>query len=135
MLKEFKKFIARGNVVDLAVAVIIGGAFNRIVHSLVNDVLMPVLGLLLGQVNLQELKFSLGKGSVTNTEITLNYGMFLQTTLDFLILAFSVFLIVKGINAYKAKAEDPKNVEAVTPKDIELLSEIRDILKSRERKD
>lgn len=131
MLEEFKKFIARGNVVDLAVAVIIGGAFNKIVQSLVNDILMPVFGLVLGRVNLKELRLVLGKGSFTNTDITLNYGAFLQAGVDFILLAFCVFLIVKAMNSYKTKAEDPKNVDVSTPKDIELLSEIRDILKNK----
>lgn len=132
IFKEFKKFVARGNVMDLAVAVIVGGAFNKIVQSLVNDILMPFLGLIIGKINVQELVFVIGKGTITNTDIVIKYGSFLQATLDFLLLAFCVFLIVKGMNAYKAKAEDPKNKDAPTPKDIELLSEIRDLLKSKE---
>lgn len=132
IFKEFKKFVARGNVIDLAVAVIVGGAFNKIVQSLVNDILMPLLSLVIGKINIQELVFVVGKGTITNIDIIIKYGSFLQATLDFLLLAFCVFLIVKGMNAYKAKAEDPKNADAPTPKDIELLSEIRDLLKNKE---
>lgn len=127
--KEFKTFIARGNVIDLAVGVIVGTAFNKIIHSLVNDILMPIFGVLVGKINLQELSFVLGKGSISNVDIVIKYGSFLQSALDFLILAICVFLIVKFMNSYKKKAEDPKNTEAPTPRDIELLSEIRDLLK------
>jgi len=97
MLKEFKDFVMRGNVLDLAVAVIIGGAFGKIVASLVNDLLMPLIGLLMGQVNFSELAWTVG-------EATVKWGAFVQTIIDFLIIAFAIFLIVKAANKMKKPA-------------------------------
>jgi large conductance mechanosensitive channel len=98
MWKEFKAFIMRGNVIDLAVGVIIGGAFGKIVASLVNDILMPLIGLILGGVNFSSLAWTIGEASI-------NYGMFLQTVVDFLIIATAIFFIVKGINRLQKKPE------------------------------
>jgi large conductance mechanosensitive channel len=122
MIKEFKEFISRGNVVDLAVGVIIGAAFGKIVTSVVSDIIMPPIGLLVGGVNFTGLKVTL-KGIPGATEaVTINYGNFLQTSVDFLIIAFVIFLLVKGINKFYKKT-DP--VPTPTEK---LLTEIRDIL-------
>lgn len=124
MWKEFKKFALRGNVLDLAVGIIIGGAFNNIVSSLVNDIVMPLVGILLGHVDIKEAALKLG-------EVELKYGMFIQNILDFLIIAFSVFILVKTVNklsslkkAEEAKAEEIKKIS----KQEELLTEIRDLL-------
>jgi large conductance mechanosensitive channel len=121
MWNEFKQFALKGNVLDLAVGVIIGGAFGKIVSSLVQDMLMPLIGLLLGGINFTKLSFTFGKAH-------LNYGLFLQSVVDFFIISFSVFLFVKFINHFKRKEEKPKE-EAKTNAQEELLREIRDLLK------
>ena len=100
MLDEFKKFVMRGNVIDLAVGVIIGGAFGKIVASLVNDILMPIIGLLLGGVDFSGLAFTVGKAVV-------KYGSFIQTLIDFLIIAFVIFMIVRAVNQLTAKPAPP----------------------------
>jgi large conductance mechanosensitive channel len=128
MWKEFKAFISRGNVLDLAVGVIIGGAFGKIVNSLINDLLMPPLGYLIGGVNFTDIKINLGSG-ILEKPVTMNVGNFIQVTLEFLILAFAVFLIVKGFNAMQkkqAEAPAPPTEPSSTDK---LLMEIRDALK------
>jgi len=125
MLKDFKTFIMRGNVVDLAVGVIIGTAFGKIINSLVNDVLMPPIGRIVGGLDFKEYKISLG-GSKVHPAI-LNYGNFIQITLEFLIIAFCVYLIVKGVN-FLIKKEETKPAPT---KEQELLAEIRDLLKKK----
>ncbi|EQB89751.1 large conductance mechanosensitive channel [Clostridium punense] len=132
MLKEFKEFAMKGNVVDLAVGVIIGGAFNKIVTSLVNDIIMPVLSLVLGRINVAGLTYTLpafGGGK----EIVVKYGLFLQNILDFIIMAFSIFLIVKFINRFKRKeeAKDSSSQDSKESNEEKLLTEIRDLLKSQ----
>lgn len=123
MLKEFKAFALKGNVLDLAIGVIIGAAFGKIVASLVSDIIMPLVGLLLGGVNLSGLKF-------TFNDATLNYGVFLQTVVDFLIISFSIFLFIKGVSRFKRKEEEVKPEQAPLPSNEELLlAEIRDLLK------
>jgi large conductance mechanosensitive channel len=107
MLKEFKEFAMRGNVVDMAVGIIIGGAFGKIVSSLVNDVIMPPIGLLLGNVDFSKLAVTL-KAATTDTEaVTLNYGVFINTVLDFIIVAFAIFIVIKQMNRLKKKEEAP----------------------------
>lgn len=128
MLKEFKKFAMRGNVFDLAIGVVIGGAFGKIVSSLVNDIIMPIIGLIIGGINFTHLKFVIGKNG--DAELAITYGAFIQTVMDFLIISFSIFLIVKAINSFKKKEEEKE--EAPTPSKEEiLLTEIRDILKEK----
>ncbi|OOF84120.1 large-conductance mechanosensitive channel MscL [Rodentibacter ratti] len=125
-VKEFREFAMRGNVVDMAVGVIIGGAFGKIVSSLVADVVMPVLGILTGGVDFKDLKYILEPAKGDIPAVTLNYGMFIQNVFDFVIIAFAIFLMVKGINKLKKPAEaapaEPSNEE-------KLLTEIRDLLK------
>ena len=130
LLKEFRTFIERGNVIDLAVGIIIGAAFTKIVGSLVADILMPLLGILTSQVNFATLKYELRNPLEPDKAlVTLTYGNFLQATIDFLIVAFCVFLLVKGINALKRKEEEaPKP----PPPEEVLLTEIRDLLKARQ---
>lgn len=133
MLKEFKQFILKGNVMDLAVGVIIGAAFGKIVTSLVNDVIMPFSGLIMGNVNLTALKWVLRKAAADGTgELAVTYGQFMQTAIDFILIAFVIFLIVKVINKLRKK-EAPKAVEPikepVPTKEELLLAEIRDLLK------
>jgi large conductance mechanosensitive channel len=127
MIQEFKTFISRGNVLDLAVGVIIGAAFGKIVNSLVNDIFMPPLGMLLGKVNFTDLKIMIG-GTVEKP-VTVNYGMFIQVAIEFIIVAFVVFLVVKGFNNMRKKeAALPAAPPAPTATE-NLLTEIRDLLK------
>ena len=131
ILKEFKTFVSRGNVVDLAVGVIMGAAFGKIVSSLVADVIMPPVGLLMGRVNFTDLKFVIG-GGVGTTPVTINYGTFLQTTLDFLIIAGAIFLLVQGINRLKRQeAAKPEEEKPPLSPEEKLLTEIRDLLAAR----
>ncbi|MGG2095075.1 large conductance mechanosensitive channel protein MscL [Bacillus sp. S13(2024)] len=125
MWNEFKKFALKGNVIDLAVGVVIGGAFGKIVSSLVNDIIMPLLGLLLGGINFSKLAYPLGKD-------TLKYGAFIQTVVDFFIIAFSIFLFIKLFNKLAFKKEEEKEEEVPVPtKEEVLLTEIRDLLKQQ----
>ena len=129
MMQEFKTFIQRGNVIDLAVGVIIGGAFGKIVASLVDNVLMPVLGLAIGGVDFSLLALTIG--GTAEKPVLLKYGSLLQASLDFIILAFCVFLIVKAVNAVKRKEPPAPAAPAEIPADVRLLGEIRDLLKAR----
>ena len=125
-LKEFREFAMRGNVVDMAVGVIIGGAFGKIVSSLVGDVVMPVLGILTGGVDFKDLKITLAQAVVETPAVTLNYGVFIQNVFDFIIIAFAIFMMIKGINKVKKPVEEVKG-----PSQEELLTEIRDLLKKQ----
>ena len=136
MWNEFKEFVLRGNVVDMAVGIIIGAAFSTIVQSLVNDVIMPPIGLLVGGVDFSELFITLGGGDYATLAeaqeagaATINYGIFLQTVFDFLIVAFAVFLVIKQINRLKKKEEAAPAPPPKPTKDQELLTEIRDLLR------
>lgn len=122
-MREFKEFISRGNIVDMAVGVIIGGAFGKIVTSLVNDIFMPLIGLVLGGLDFTSLSWKV-------KETSINYGMFIQNVVDFLIVALCVFLMIKFISKFKRKKEEEK-VEEVVKEDeqVVLLREIRDLLK------
>ena len=138
MLKEFKEFALRGNVVDMAVGIIIGAAFGKIVTSLVNDVVMPPIGLLMGNVDFSQLFIDLsGSDYVTLTEAqeagaaTINYGAFINTLLDFVIVAFAIFLVIKGMNRLKRKQEETPEDAPKPSAEVQLLTEIRDSLKSR----
>ncbi len=133
MLKEFKEFAMKGNVMDLAIAVIIGGAFGKIVTSLVNDILIPVLGILLGRINFADLKYVITPASGDVAEAAFRYGAFIQSVIDFLIISFSIFLFVKLISSFQKKEpveEEPPAPEA-PGKEEALLAEIRDLLKNR----
>ena len=134
IIQEFKEFAIKGNMIDLAVAVIIGGAFGKIVDSLVKDVVMPIVGLALGGVDFKNLFITLGKGTyatVAEAEkagaAVLKYGAFLQTLVDFLIIAWIIFIAIKAIN--RLKREEPAPAPAAPPEDIVLLREIRDALR------
>jgi large conductance mechanosensitive channel len=135
---EFKEFAVRGNVMDLAIGIIIGGAFNKIVSSLVADIVTPFLGILIGGIKFDGLKFTLREATESSAAITVNYGIFLQTTIDFIIVALVVFLLVKAINRFRRKqdkkqAEKDKAIPPPPSKEEVLLGEIRDILKSNAR--
>jgi large conductance mechanosensitive channel len=137
MLKEFKEFAMRGNVLDMAVGIIIGAAFGKIVSSFVADVLMPPIGLLLGKVDFSNLFLNLSGQSYPSLDAakaagapTMNYGMFLNTVIDFVIVAFAIFMVIKGMNALKRKQEE---APAAPPPPVQemILREIRDILRSK----
>ncbi|MBN2385292.1 large-conductance mechanosensitive channel protein MscL [bacterium] len=128
MIKEFKEFAMRGNVVDMAVGIIIGGAFGKIVSSLVADVVMPPLGMLLGKVNFTDLAFNLKKASGEAAAVTLNYGTFIQTVVDFVIIAFAIFMVIKVMNSLKRKNEEAPAPPPAPSKEETLLTEIRDLL-------
>jgi len=131
MVKEFKEFIMRGNVIDLAVGIVIGAAFGKVVSSLVADIIMPPLGLLIGGVNFTELKVVLGPPLSGGEPVTLNYGNFIQVMFDFVIVAFAIFLVVKMVNRLKRKQAEAPAVPPAPTKDQVLLTEIRDLLKAR----
>ena len=129
-IKEFKEFAMKGNVMDMAVGVIIGGAFGKIVSSLVDDILMPLVGVITGNVDFTKLQFAFGEGDMS---AVLKYGNFIQNVVDFLIVAFCIFLMLKGINKLNRKKEEPApEPEAPAgPTQEELLAEIRDLLKNK----
>lgn len=124
---DFKTFISRGNVVDMAVGVIIGGAFGKIVSSLVNDILMPLIGVLLGGLDFSDL-------SIKVEQATIKYGLFIQTIIDFLIISFSIFVMIKIFESFKKK-EEPKKEDHKKSDEVALLEEIRDLLKEKSSKE
>jgi len=132
-IKEFKEFAMRGNVVDLAVGVIIGAAFGKIVTSLVNDIIMPPIGVLTGGIDFKNLKITIKEGDPTQKipNVTINYGNFINTVLEFVIVAFCVFLVIKGINALKRVKEEAPGIPPAPTKEEVLLTEIRDILAAK----
>ena len=126
LFNEFKEFISKGNVIDMAVGVIIGGAFSKIVSSLVNDIIMPLIGIIIGGLDFTNL-------SIKVKDSTIQYGLFIQNVIDFLIIAACIFTVIKIINKFKKQkpVEEPKPVE--TKEDIKLLTEIRDLLKNKQK--
>jgi len=131
IISDFKKFAMKGNVVDLAVAVVIGAAFGRIVTSFVNDVLMPPIGIMLGGVDFTELKITLQEATGDVAAVTLNYGMFIQTVINFLIVAFSIFIVIRAYEKTKKQEEVKPAPMAAIPPQEKLLTEIRDLLKDK----
>ncbi len=129
ILKEFKAFAVKGNVADMAVGIIVGVAFGKIVTSMVNDIIMPPLGILIGGVKFSELSLVLKEAVGEAPAVTLNYGNFLQVTFDFLIVSFAVFMIIKALNAAKRKEEEAPAAPPAPSKQEVLLEEIRDLLK------
>ena len=135
---EFKTFAMRGNVMDMAVGIILGGAFGKIVSSLVSDLFMPLLGVLIGGVNFTDLNIKLkdavmdNLGNVVLPAVTVNYGTFIQTVFDFLIITFCIFLMIKGINKLSRKKEEIPTQPQEPSEEVKLLGEIRDLLKKKE---
>lgn len=125
MLKEFKEFAMRGNVVDMAVGIIIGAAFGKIVSSLVSDVIMPPIGMLMGGVDFSNLAVALGEGA---DAASINYGVFINTVIDFVIIAFAIFMVIRGINSMKKKEEEKPAAPPKPSAEEVLLTEIRDLL-------
>ena len=128
LMKEFKEFAMRGNVVDLAVGVVIGGAFGKITTSLVNDVIMPPIGMVLGKVDFKDLKLVIVPATETVKEVAISYGAFINTLIDFTIVAFALFIVIKAMNTLKKK-QAAAPTPATAPADVLLLTEIRDLLK------
>lgn len=138
-IQEFKDFAMRGNVLDMAIGVVVGGAFGKIVTSLVNDIIMPGVGVLTGGINFTDYKLVIQKGVTDGTEIitpevAITWGSFVQTIIDFLIIAFCIFVAVKAINRFKRKEEEPAPAAPAGPTQEELLTQIRDLLKEQSGK-
>lgn len=131
IVQEFKAFAMRGNVIDLAVAVIIGAAFGKVVTSFVNDILMPPLGVLLGGLDFKAYAFTLIAAKGTTPAVTLNYGMFIQNVIDFLIIAAAIFMAIKAMSNLKKKEAVPVETPVPPTQDQLLLAEIRDLLKNK----
>lgn len=137
-IQEFKDFAMRGNVLDMAIGVVVGGAFGKIVTSLVNDIIMPGVGVITGGINFSDYKFVIQKGVTEGTEVitpevAITWGSFVQTIIDFLIIAFCIFLAIKAINKFKKPVEEAPATPA-GPTQEELLTEIRDLLKEQSKK-
>lgn len=132
MMKEFKAFAMRGNVIDIAVGIVIGAAFGKIVSSFVADVIMPPLGMLLGNVNFADLAIILKKASGEVAAVTLNYGKFIQSVADFVIIAFAIFMVIKGMNSLRKKEAEAPAKPPAPSKEETLLAEIRDLLQQKQ---
>lgn len=136
-LKEFKEFAIKGNMMDMAIGIIIGAAFNKVIDVLVKKVFMPPLSLMTDGLNYQDQKIILrekitnSKGEITVQEVAIEYGVLFETFLDFLIVGLTVFIVVKAMNRLRSKAQDPKNEVVATPKDIELLSKLTDLMEEQ----
>lgn len=129
MMKEFKEFAMKGNVVDMAVGIVIGAAFGKIIKSLVADVIMPPIGVMLGDVDFSKLGYVIKEATETAEAVVVNYGVFINTIVEFLIIAFAIFLVIKGINNMRKKEEEAPAAPPPPSKEETLLSEIRDLLK------
>jgi large conductance mechanosensitive channel len=130
MLKEFREFAFKGNVIDLAVGVVVGSAFGKIVDSLVKDVLMPPIGILTGGVDFSNKVVVLKSATETSEAVTLNYGLFINALVSFLIVAFAIFMVIRALNRFK-KQKEATPAQVTSSKEVELLTEIRDVLKNR----
>lgn len=133
LLKEFKDFAVKGNMIDMAIGIIIGASFNAVINVLVKNILLPPLSLLSDGINFQEQKIILREATATTSQVSIDYGLFAETALDFLIVGFTIFIVVKFINRLKAKADDVQNSTVATPVDIQLLSKIKDLLEEQNR--
>ncbi|ETK02844.1 large conductance mechanosensitive channel protein MscL [Tannerella sp. oral taxon BU063 isolate Cell 6/7/9] len=136
LIKEFKEFAMRGNVLDMAVGIVIGGAFGKIVSSFVEDILMPPIGVLMGGVNFSDLKIVFKQAvmdgeNVVTPEVALRYGNFIQVIFDFLIIAFAIFMLIKAVNKFNKKKEEAPAAPEAPPADVQLLTEIRDLLQKK----
>lgn len=130
-LQEFKDFAIKGNMIDMAVGIVIGTAFNNVINVIVKKVIMPPLSLLTDDVNLENRKYVLREAAGKVEEVAIGYGTLIEALIDFTIIAFTIFVVIKFINRFKTKAEDPKNKEVVTPKNIELLSNIEKLMEEQ----
>jgi len=139
LLKEFKEFAVKGNMIDMAVGIIIGAAFNKVIDVLVKKVIMPPLSLMTDGLDFQDQKYVMrdaivnAEGEITTTQVAVEYGTLLETFLDFLIVGMTIFLVVKGMNRLRFKAQDTNDTTVVTPKDIELLSSLKDLMEEQNK--
>lgn len=137
LIKEFKEFAVKGNMIDMAVGIIIGTAFNKVVDALVKQVIMPPLSVLTGRIKYADRKYVLQEalpaveGGEVAEEVAIGYGILIEVFIDFLVIGFTVFLVVKLMNRFRKKAEDPQNKTVATPKDIELLNSLNDLMKEQ----
>lgn len=131
LLKEFKNFAVKGNMMDMAVGIIIGASFNAIVNVLVKNIILPPLSLLSNGISFEEKKLILREATTTTSQVSIDYGLLIETALDFLIVGFTIFLVVRFINKLKTKAENIEDDSVPTPADIELLSKIKDLLEQQ----
>lgn len=131
IVKEFKEFAMRGNVVDMAVGIIIGGAFGKIVSSLVSDIIMPPIGMLMSGVDFSKLALTLKEASADQPAVTLGYGLFINAVINFIIVAFAIFIMIKGLNSLKKKEEAKPAAPPAPTREELLLTDIRDLLKQR----
>jgi large conductance mechanosensitive channel len=129
--QEFKDFALKGNMIDMAIGIIIGTAFNRVVNVIVKNILMPPLSMLTNEVVLRDKKIILREAVENVDEVAIGYGLLLETMIDFFVVALTIFVIVKGMNKFRRKAEDPQDKEVETPKNIELLSNIEKLLEEQ----
>ncbi|EDM44586.1 large conductance mechanosensitive channel protein [unidentified eubacterium SCB49] len=130
-IQEFKDFAIKGNMIDMAVGIIIGTAFNNVVNTLVKKVVMPPLSLMTDDVNMSERKYVLREAVGDANEVAIGYGELIEAFIDFTIIALTIFIVIKFINRFKKKAQDPKNKTVDTPKDIDLLSSIEELIKEQ----
>ncbi|MGV6832568.1 MAG: large conductance mechanosensitive channel protein MscL [bacterium] len=139
LFQEFKEFAVKGNMMDMAIGIIIGAAFNSVIDVLVKQVLMPPLSLLSGSISLDSKKWILrelvqdSQGAIITEEVAIHYGLLLETMLDFLIVGFTIFIVVKAMNRLRTKAQDTKDETVVTPKDIELLNHISELMEEQNK--
>ena len=133
LLKEFKDFAVKGNMIDMAIGIIIGASFNAIVNVLVKNIILPPLSLLSDGISFGDKKLILREASAQASQVSVDYGLLIETILDFLIVGFTIFLVVKFINRLRAKAEDVQDATVPTPADVELLSKIKDLLEEQNK--
>lgn len=139
ILREFKEFAVKGNMMDMAIGIIIGASFNKVIDVLVKKILMPPLSLLSNGINLQDKKIVLRdqiidySGAITQTEVAIEYGVLMEAFLDFLIIGFTIFIVVKAMNRLRNKSQDAKDDTVVTPKDIELLSNLSELMEEQNK--
>lgn len=139
LIKEFKEFAVKGNMMDMAIGIIIGAAFNKVIDVLAKQVILPPLSLLSNGVNFENKKLVLrdgitdASGTITTTEVAIAYGKLFEVFLDFLIIGFTVFIVVKGMNRLRNKAQDTKDETVVTPKDIQLLSDLKELMEEQNK--
>ena len=134
IIKEFKEFAVKGNMIDMAIGIIIGASFNKVINVLVKNIFLPPLSLLSDGITLDKKKLIIRSEKINQTEVAIEYGLFLETMIDFLAIGITVFIVVKFFNSLKNKAHDVSNNEIKTPADIKLLGEIKDILKNQYQK-
>ena len=134
IVKEFKDFAVKGNMIDMAIGIIIGASFNAVINVLVKNIILPPLSLLSDGINFQDKKIVLRETSETSSQVSIDYGLFTETILDFLIVGVTVFIVVKFINKLKVKADDVSDQTVPTPADIQLLSEIKELLEKQNKK-